>query len=257
MKILLAILFELLEHRRMTAEELAQTYGISTRTVYRCVERLSPFLPLHVRRGRSGGICLSDSYKLPVGFLSDREYNAAVDALTNAYSADPREEFLTAKRKLTASQKQTKAFSGAWLNAGELLLLPTPNENERQKTEREILQLLQTGIREKRVVRVLCNPENSFSESPSPTVHVPLPNIENRTPRTPLSPTASALPSTVEYAVEPHFLTLQGERWSLCGFCHTRRKFVLLPLQTLQGVLLTEETFRPRPVRFDELHFSD
>ncbi len=227
--ILLSITFELLRRRKITAEELAQKYNISPRTVYRYVRRLAPFLPLHIQRGRAGGICLSDSFKLPAGFLSDGEYEAAVKALTLAYSASPKEEFLAAKRKLTSVQKQARTTQAAWLSLGELLLLPSSNESERCRTEREILRLLQTGIAEKRRVRLLYG--KIFPPSAS----------DGATPSLPL-----------EYAVEPHFLTLQGTSWSLCGFCLTRREFMLFPVAQIHGVLLTEDSFRPRNLDIDE-----
>ena len=99
--ILIDILFDLLLKRKVTATELAQKHEISTRTVYRYIDLLSITVPVYVRRGRNGGICISDSYKLPMGFLTNEEYEAAISALSAMYSQLPEQRFLDAKRKLS------------------------------------------------------------------------------------------------------------------------------------------------------------
>ena len=87
--ILLDMQFDFLSKRKISASYLAEKYGISQRTVYRYVEILSKKIPLVVKRGRNGGICLSDNYRLPVGFMSAEEYTAAVEALSAAYASNP------------------------------------------------------------------------------------------------------------------------------------------------------------------------
>ena len=79
--ILIDMLFDLLSKRKITAAYLAEKYQISPRTVYRYVDLLAQKLPVSVKRGRNGGIYLSDSYRLPVGFMSADEYTAAINAL--------------------------------------------------------------------------------------------------------------------------------------------------------------------------------
>ena len=103
--ILLDILFELLSKRKVTATFLSEKFNISTRTVYRYVDTLSMCIPLYVKQGREGGIYLSDSYKLPKGFMTKEEYESAIEALEAMYSQFPEERFLDAKRKLSAQVK--------------------------------------------------------------------------------------------------------------------------------------------------------
>ena len=83
---LLDILFELLAKRKVTASYLAEKHEISVRSVYRYVDLLSINVPIYVKRGRDGGICISDSYKLPVGFMTKEEYESAMEALDAMYS---------------------------------------------------------------------------------------------------------------------------------------------------------------------------
>ena len=100
--ILLDILFALLIKRKATAPYFAEKHGISVRTVYRYIDLLSITVPVYVKRGRDGGICISDSYKLPVGFMTKEEYDAAIESLTAMYAQLPQERFLSTMRKLSA-----------------------------------------------------------------------------------------------------------------------------------------------------------
>ena len=103
--IMIEILFELLAKRKVTATYLSQKYELSVRTIYRYVDLLSMTVPVYVKRGRDGGICISDAYKLPVGFMTTDEYDATVEALTLAYAQIPEARFLDACNKITAQSK--------------------------------------------------------------------------------------------------------------------------------------------------------
>ncbi len=102
--ILLSILFDLLSKRKVTATELAQKHGVSTRTVYRYIDLLSTSAPVCVERGRNGGIFIHEEFKLPVDFFTEEEFSAIVEALETAYENQPQERFLKAKRKLTSKR---------------------------------------------------------------------------------------------------------------------------------------------------------
>ncbi len=206
--ILLSILFELLENRRVTANVLSQKHGISNRTVYRYVEKLSPFLPLFVKRGRGGGVELAESFKLPVDFLTAEEYEATVDALCQAYVQTPEERFLSAKRKLSNQARESAKERAVRGDLDEILLFPSSEKSE-------LLRLAETGVREKRIARVL------FGEK--------------------------------ELSVEPHNLLYYQDDWYLCAFCYTSRAFLPLPLSKIRGISLSEHPFRPRHLEVDSL----
>ncbi len=104
--ILLSMLFDLLNERKITAKQFSERYGLSPRSVYRYVGRLAPFLPLQIRQGRGGGVFLEEGYKLPVAFLSEEEYESVQNALSLAYAIQPKEALLSAKRKLFESERE-------------------------------------------------------------------------------------------------------------------------------------------------------
>ncbi len=146
--ILLSIFFELLEKRRITAKELSQKHGVSPRTVYRYVDRLSEFLPLFILRGRTGGICLADNFKLPLGFFTAEEYAAAVDGLALAYEHIPTSALLSAKRKLGAQEKRLRR-QRIWTGTKEILFLPSDDDFA------EKLRAARDCIKDKRLLKLL------------------------------------------------------------------------------------------------------
>ena len=72
-------LFALAEHLRarrtgVTAEALAERFGVTVRTIYRDLDTLrAASLPLAAERGRGGGYALDKSYTLPPVNFTARE----------------------------------------------------------------------------------------------------------------------------------------------------------------------------------------
>src|SRR5262245_39771749 len=72
-------LFALAEHLRarrtgVTAEQLAERFGVTVRTIYRDLDALrAAHLPLGAERGRGGGYALDKSYSLPPVNFTARE----------------------------------------------------------------------------------------------------------------------------------------------------------------------------------------
>lgn len=152
--ILIDILFDLLSKRKVTANYLAEKYEISPRTVYRYVEVLAQKLPLFIKRGRNGGICLADNYRLPVGFMTADEYTAALDALISAYERDPDPRFLNAKRKLSAQVKTEKSHFATAGDADGFFVEETfPALSEKAR-------VLSEAIREEMLVEITQSTEN-------------------------------------------------------------------------------------------------
>lgn len=74
---------EYLRGRRtgVTAEDLAERFGVTIRTVYRDLDSLrDASLPLHAERGRGGGYALDKAYSLPPVNFTSREAAVLVTA---------------------------------------------------------------------------------------------------------------------------------------------------------------------------------
>lgn len=79
---LFAIVYLLLEQKRMTAHELAEHFEVSTRTIYRDVEVLAEAgIPIYASQGSGGGIFLAERFVLDKSVLTDEEQQGILSAL--------------------------------------------------------------------------------------------------------------------------------------------------------------------------------
>lgn len=79
---LFKILYLLLQNRRMTAQELADRFEVSVRTIYRDVDALSAAgIPVYTSPGRGGGVSLMDHFVLDRTALSEEEQRQLLTAL--------------------------------------------------------------------------------------------------------------------------------------------------------------------------------
>ncbi len=79
---LFEIVYILMQKKKVTAKELADRFEVSTRTIYRDIERLSRAnIPVYMAKGKEGGIGLLDEYVLNKTILSEEEQNQILFAL--------------------------------------------------------------------------------------------------------------------------------------------------------------------------------
>ena len=63
----------LIIRRRTTARELADEFGVTTRTIQKDIQALSPGYPIYTKQGGDGGIFIGEDYKPYVNILSADE----------------------------------------------------------------------------------------------------------------------------------------------------------------------------------------
>ncbi len=216
--ILIDILFDLLLKRKVTATELAQKHEISTRTVYRYIDLLSITVPVYVRRGRNGGICISDSYKLPMGFLTNEEYEAAISALSAMYSQLPEQRFLDAKRKLSAQHKEEVRDRALSADVGAILVDGGTWGDTRLFAEK--LKLFEESVKEKEVLEIVYHSR-----------------VGEKTAR----------------KIEPHVLIFKQNVWYVYAFCRKQRSFRLFRLGRVFSAIKTSEIFQKRPFTREDI----
>ncbi|MBS7020942.1 MAG: YafY family transcriptional regulator [Firmicutes bacterium] len=79
---LFGIIYLLLTKQTVTAQELADYFGVSVRTIYRDIDLLSAQnIPIYATKGKNGGIGLLENYKLDKSLLSEEEQNQILFAL--------------------------------------------------------------------------------------------------------------------------------------------------------------------------------
>ena len=89
---LFEIIYLLLNKERMTARELAERFGVSTRTFYRDIDTIGlAGIPIYSEKGKGGGISLLPDFVLSKSVFSEREQNeilSLLHGLSQIQSAD-------------------------------------------------------------------------------------------------------------------------------------------------------------------------
>lgn len=86
---LFEIIYLLLDGGSLTAQQLANRFEVSVRTIYRDVESLSAAgVPVYMSKGRGGGVRLSEGYVLTKSLLSEQEQMEILGSLQSLQAAD-------------------------------------------------------------------------------------------------------------------------------------------------------------------------
>jgi len=79
---LFEIIYILMNKQNVTAQELAERFGVSKRTIFRDVDTLSVAgIPVYTGQGKGGGISLSPDFVLNKSILDEQEQNEILSAL--------------------------------------------------------------------------------------------------------------------------------------------------------------------------------
>lgn len=90
---LLGIIYILLKKGTATAGELAERFEVSTRTIYRDIENLSMAgIPIYARKGKNGGISLTEKFVLDKLLISSEEQQRILAALASLEETGAQEE---------------------------------------------------------------------------------------------------------------------------------------------------------------------
>ena len=208
-QVMIKILFTLLKRRKVSAAALAAENGVSERSIRRYLDELTICgIPRDIIRGRYGGICLPDTFRLPENFFTKEEYAAAVNALGAFYEQMRDEAAAGALEKLQSQQKSEQknltlsgnvlVDSGTWgdvYDFSEKLRVC-----ERATEENDCLDLLyidRGGAESRRIV-------------------------------------------------EPHLLVYKQNVWYVYAFCRKRQDFRLFRVARIKSARVTGEKFEKR-----------
>lgn len=218
-QIMLGILFTLLARRKISAGELAAKYDVSVRTIYRYVDEMTiAGVPIDIARGQSGGIYISDAFKLPKGMMTKEEYGRTVDALLamNAQLSDP--VLASAIQKITAQMKAEKFGSSL---SGNILVDSGSWGDEQRFSEK--LSLMENAIETREVLEI-----DYYSREREHT----------------------------QRKIYPHLLVLKQNLWYVYAYCTVRRAFRLFKLGRMRVIMKTGETFERIPFSRDDVPLS-
>lgn len=211
---LLTMTMMLINRKKVKAQEFAEFFNISVRTVYRDIDTLSNAgIPVISYQGANGGIGLLEGYRIDKQILTEEEITSISIALKSILTSY---EDLSAKAVLEkleglAEKKGQQVFDYLFVDDSQW------GQNARLK---EKVTLLKNAITTTICVRF------SYSSSEG--------NVTFR-------------------SIEPHTLVQKGRIWYVYGYCLLRNTFRLFKLARIKDLEMCNTSFIRKEVNNDEL----
>lgn len=219
---LVSIILVLLDNGRVGAQELADMFEVSPRTIYRDIDTINMAgIPIRSTPGMGGGFEIMQKYKLDKNVFSTADLSAILMGLSSLSGIMRGNELINALTKVKSFIPADKA-NDIELKANQICIdLGSWIGNQNTQSYFEIIK---TALQDCRLV--------SFSY---------IAHHGKKTVRT----------------VEPHQLILKSGHWYLQGYCHIRNDFRLFRLSRISNLQIKEETFTPRDYQRPVLDFTE
>ena len=205
------MVLELQGRDRVTAAELARTFGVTKRTIYRDIQALNESgVPVVSAAGQ--GYWLMEGYFLPPVSLSPAEAIMLVlgsEVMAQSFDAQYRAAATSASRKIEAVLNEAVAKEVSYLKDNIRFIHATGEPADTS----ELLQLARRAILERRCLRL------SYVK-----------RVANKQ-------------EASERSVNPHGLLHFNDIWMLSAFCQLRGAMRMFRLDRIQSVTLMDETF--------------
>jgi len=212
---LLAIVMLLVNRDKINAQDLAQYFEVSTRTIYRDLDTINEAgIPVISHQGADGGFSIMDNFKMDKNILTPEEILSIISALEGINSTldDRKIKDITLKmRSLFEGYNQADEIPE------EIIIDLTPWENNQEIQER--LSLLKKAIKEKRTVQI--NYLNSGKEE-------------------------------LKRVVEPLSLVLKGNIWYLYAYCRLRNDYRIFRITRMENIVVQAGKFSRKEKTFAE-----
>ena len=219
---LVSIIMILLEKERVGAQELAEMFEVSPRTIYRDIDAINMAgIPVRSTSGVGGGFEIMQKYKLDKTVFSTADLSAILMGLSNLSNVMRGDELVNALAKVKSFIPADRA-KDIELKANQICIDLSPwigNHNLQP-----YLEIIKTALLQSRLL--------SFTYT---DVH------GKKTART----------------AEPYQLVLKSNHWYLQGYCHKRNAFRLFKLSRMANLQMEEEIFTPRDYEKPQLDFDD
>ncbi|WP_437918692.1 helix-turn-helix transcriptional regulator [Sphingobacterium sp. LRF_L2] len=214
---LTAILTQLQTKRLLTANELAERFSISKRTVYRDIKALEQAgVPVLTEEGK--GYTLMEGYRIPPIMFSETEANALITA-EQLVLKNKDESFV--KDYISAINKIKSVLRSNTKSKANLLSERTRSgQNWEGNRTSNSLSLLQLALTNFNLVDITYySPDND---------------------------------QTTERTVEPFAIYTTQENWLLIALCRLRKDYRAFRLDRIQSLNVKNETFEPHKLTFQE-----
>ena len=219
---LVSIIMILLDKKRIGAQELADRFEVSPRTIYRDIDTINlAGIPIRSTSGVGGGFEIMQAYKIDRKVFSTTDLSAILMGLSSLSGMMRGDELVNALAKVKSFIPADRA-KDIELRANQIQIDLSPwigNRNIQPYLER-----IQTALQESKLL--------SFEY---------LDRHGNKTVRT----------------AEPYQLVLKSSHWYWQGYCHTRKGFRLFKLSRMSNLQIQGESFTPRDYQEPQLDFAD
>lgn len=219
---LVSIIMILLDKKRIGAQELADMFEVSLRTIYRDIDAINMAgIPVRGASGVGGGFEIMQEYKLDQKVFSADDLSALLMGLSGLSNVMRSDELVHALAKVKSFIPADRA-KDIELKANQIRIdLSTWMGNRNMQP---YLEMIKSALQENKLL--------TFKY---------IAHHGNKTTRT----------------VEPHQLVLKGSHWYLHGYCHKRNAFRLFRLSRMSNLQRKAETFHPRDDQKPTLDFAD
>ncbi len=201
---LFEFVYILIDKKQVTAKEMAERFGVSTRTIYRWMEALSlSGVPVYSLKGRGGGIAISEKFAMDNTVLSEDERLAiisSVKALENLSGKNG--AAITPERKAADKLSRLVTSDTDWLEVDFAPWSPEGSE------VRNLFGILRDSILKKRQITF-----DYFTGDG---------RIEKR-------------------IVHPWKLVFRGQSWYLFGWCTSRKAERFFKLTRMRNLVMTSK----------------
>ena len=219
---LVSIIMILLEKERISAQELAKMFEVSTRTIYRDIEAISMAgIPVLATSGSGGGIEIMKDYKVDKKIFSTDDLSALLMGLSNISGMVRGSEVANALAKVKSFIPSEKAKS-IELKASQIYIDLTPWEGN--ASVKNALEIIKKALQENRLL-----------------IFTYIDGHGSKTSRT----------------VEPYQLVFKSRAWYVQTFCRLKNDYRLFRLSRMSELKILEETFTPREYQKPFLDFEE
>ena len=219
---LVSIILILLEKERIGAQQLAEQFEVSPRTIYRDIDAINlAGIPVRSTPGVNGGFEIMPQFKIDRKVFSTADLSAILMGLSSLSGMMRGDELANALAKVRSFIPAGQA-KDIELRSSQVLIDLSPWTG--CKTVQPNLERIQTALLENRLL--------SFEY---------LNHDGTRTART----------------AERYRLVLKNSQWYWQGYCYARNDFRLFKLSRMSNLQLLAETFVPREHPKPQLDFSD
>lgn len=219
---LVSIIMILLDQKRISAQELADMFEVSPRTIYRDIDAINMAgIPIRSTSGVGGGFEVMPEYKVDKKVFSANDLSALLMGLSSLSNMIRGDELIHALAKVKSFIPADRA-KDIELKVNQIWIDLSPWTGNRNT--QPYLEMIKEGLQENKLL--------SFEY---------VAHHGNRTKR----------------IVEPYQLVLKGSHWYLQAYCRKRNDFRLFRLSRMSNLQMQEEIFTPRDYQKPQLDFDD